>query len=238
MQTTARTPVIVPATGTSDPNPTRGVRVNVLTAVSTWMRKLANWKALLVTGALFAVSAAALFASNLAFAIPSVTDACGQPPPDMRFFTSGDQVHQFLTDCGWSGRAAYENMQIADLFYPTISGLFLACAIAIALTGLIRPDSRVIALAAIPLVGSIFDYLENAAAWVTMTTYPQDSGLVTDLLGVASIGKQVFTWASWLILCAAATMTAIRLCRGRYLRHTHQPVVPAEGQRPPHPNQA
>ena len=103
----------------------------------------------------------------------------------MRLFTSGDQVRQFLSGCGQSGRAAYQNMQIADLFYPAISGLFLACAIAVALAGLTRPGSRVVALAALPLVGSIFDYLENTAAWVTMTSFPQDSGVVTDLLGVS-----------------------------------------------------
>ena len=207
--------------------------MNVLTAVSTQIRKLANWKALVITGAMFVVSAAAFFASTLPFAIPSVTNSCGEPPPDMRLFTSGDQVRQFLTGCGQSGRAAYQNMQIADLFYPAISGLFLACAIAVALAGLTRPGSRVVALAALPLVGSIFDYLENTAAWVTMTSFPQDSGVVTDLLGVASIGKQVFTWASWLILVVAAAMALIRFGHGRrYLHRTHRPYSTETGPSP------
>ena len=47
--------------------------MNVLTAVSTQMRKLANFKALVITGAMFVVSAAAFFASTLPFAIPAVT---------------------------------------------------------------------------------------------------------------------------------------------------------------------
>jgi hypothetical protein len=60
-----------------------------------------------------------------------------------------------------------------------------------------------------------------------MTTYPQDSGLVTDLLGVASSGKQIFTRASWLILFAAAMMAVIRFGRGRDLRRTHRPFIAA-----------
>ena len=171
--------------------------MNVITAVSSVMSRLANWKVLITSGVLFLVSAAVFFASSLPFAIPTVTTACGQPPPDVLLYTSGAQVREFFTACGKGGRAAYQDMQIADLFYPAISGIFLAAALALVLTKLTGPGSRFVALAAVPLLGTIFDYLENAAAWVTMTAYPQDAGPVTDLLGVASIGKQLFTWAAW-----------------------------------------
>src|SRR4051812_4448764 len=119
------------------------------------MRRLASWKVLVLTGALFLAFAAAFFASSLPFAIPSVTAACGQPPPDVRFYTSGEQVQQFLTACGQDGRAAYQNMQVADLLYPAISGIFLAAALAMALAGLTRPGSRAVALAVIPLMASV-----------------------------------------------------------------------------------
>ena len=196
--------------------------MNVLTAVSSLMRRLASWKVLITTGALFLTAAVVFFASSLPFAIPTVTAACGQPPPDMRFFTSGDQVRQFLTGCGPAGRAAYQNMQIADLFYPALSGLFIAAAFAMVLTRLARPASRVVALAALPLLGSVFDYLENAAAWVTMTAYPQHAGAVTDLLGIASTSKQVCTWAAWFILITAIGMTLVRSARRR---HPRRPAI-------------
>ena len=196
--------------------------MNVLTTVSSLMRRLANWKVLITTGALFLTAAVVFFASSLPFAIPTVTAACGQPPPDMRFFTSGDQVRQFLTGCGPVGRAAYQNMQIADLFYPALAGLFIAAALAMVLTRLTRPASRVVALAALPLLGSVFDYLENAAAWVTMTAYPQHAGAVTDLLGIASTSKQVCTWAAWFILITAIGMTLVRTARRR---HPRRPAI-------------
>ena len=79
-------------------------------------------------------------------------------PPDVRFYTPGDEVTQFLTGCGEAGRDAYRDLQVADLFYPAVSGLFLASALALVLSRLSRPGSAVIALAALPFLGSAFDY--------------------------------------------------------------------------------
>ncbi len=188
------------------------------------MRKLADIRILVLTGVSFVVCAVALFFSSLPFAIPSVTAACGQPPPDVRMFTSGEQVRQFLSACGDGGRAAYQNLQLADLFYPAVCGLFLATALAMTLTRFARPDSRIVALAALPLVGSAFDYLENAAAWVAITNYPADGGPSTDLLGFASIAKQAFSWAAWLVLVGALAVTVVRWGRRRLLRPAAESV--------------
>jgi hypothetical protein len=191
--------------------------VRMITGLSRAMRKLATWWVLAVTAGVFAVFAVAFFATSLPFSIANVTSLCGAPPPDVRFYTPADGITQFLTGCGEAGRAAYRDLQMADLFYPAVSGLFLASALAVVLVRISRPGSPVIALAALPLLGSSFDYLENIAAWSALTAFPGSAETATSLLGVASIAKQAVNWASWLLLLLAVGCLVTRV-----LRHRHQ----------------
>ena len=96
------------------------------------LERLAAWRVWIASTALFVPFAFVFFASSAPFAIPEVEAACGQAPPDMRFYSSGDDVVSFLDACGPAGRNAYQNMQLADLAYPAIVGLFLASSLALA----------------------------------------------------------------------------------------------------------
>ena len=108
--------------------------MRMITGLSHAMRKLATWWVLAVTAGVFVVFAVAFFATSLPFSIAHVTSLCGAPPPDVRFYTPADGVTQFLTGCGEAGRDAYRDLQVADLFYPAVSGLFLASALAVVLS--------------------------------------------------------------------------------------------------------
>lgn len=192
--------------------------MRMITGLSHAMRKLATWWVPALTAGVFVVFAVAFFATSLPFSIANVTSLCGAAPPDVRFYTPGDEVTQFLTGCGEAGRDAYRDLQVADLFYPAVSGLFLASALALVLSRLSRPGSAVIALAALPLLGSAFDYLENVAAWIALTAFPGPAETTAGLLGVASIAKQAISWASWLLLLLAVGCLVTRVLRNR-----HQP---------------
>ena len=145
--------------------------------------------------------------------------------PDVRLYSSANDVRDFLSGCGAAGREAYQNLQIADLFYPAICGVFLAVALALTLCRLSRADSPVVALAAIPLVAAVFDYLENAVAWIALTRYPADPGMAAELIGVASVAKQVFSWASWLLLVCTIGLVTVRFAQRRL--HGTDPAVTA-----------
>lgn len=184
--------------------------MDALARTATAMARLARWRVLIVAAGLFVVAAIALFASSASFSIPQVQAACGQAPPDVRFYTSPNAVHQFLTDCGDAGRVAYRNLQVADLFYPAISGLFMASALAMVLTHLARRGSNAVAAAALPLVGAGLDYLENLAAWATLAAFPDRSGPAETLLGMASAAKQTVSWAAGVLLIAGIVAIVTR----------------------------
>jgi hypothetical protein len=193
--------------------------MRIPTVLSTVLQRLATWWVVAITGGLFIASAVAMFATTLPFSIPAVTALCGTAPPDVRFFTAADQVREFLAGCGDTGRDAYRYLQLADLVYPAISGLFLTSALALILTRLSRPGSGVIALAALPIVGSAFDYLENVAAWTALTAFPQDAPVATNALGVMSIAKQAVTWTTWTVLIVALACLVVRAAQRRRATH-------------------
>jgi hypothetical protein len=176
------------------------------------MGRLASWRILAASGLLFAAFASVFFASSAPFAIPHVEEVCGAPPLDVRFSTSADDVNDFLADCGQQGREAYRNLQIADLFYPAVSGLFMASALALTLKHLFPQRSGVVALASVALAGSALDYLENVFAWIALTTYP-DPAMTNFLLGIASAGKTSAFWTAGVGLVVALAALAIKAVR-------------------------
>lgn len=173
--------------------------------------RLASWRVWIASAVIFVPFAFVFFASSAPFAIPEVEAACGEAPPDMRPYSSGDDVVSFLDRCGPAGRALYQNMQIADLVYPAIVGLFLASSLALALQRL-SPGNTLRWIAVIPLVAALFDYLENAFAWLALTAYPE--AIVTnEVLGLASAAKTSLSWAAGLTLLGCLAILGGRMAR-------------------------
>ena len=178
------------------------------------MRRLGRPRIWIVSAAALVVFAGVFFASSAPFAIPEVVAACGQQPPDMRFFTSADDITGFLDACGPIGRDAYRNMQVADLVYPAVVGLFLASSLSLAV-GRLRPaGSKVFWLASIPLMASSFDYAENIFAWFALARYP-GSAPTDAVLGFASAAKTSTSWVSGILLFGVLAVLGVQFVRRR-----------------------
>ncbi len=175
--------------------------------------RLASWPVWLASAALFVPFAIVFFTSSAPFAIPEVTTICGQSPPDVRFAPSGDEVVGFLRACGPDGRAAYRNLQIADLAYPAIVGLFQASTLALVVTRLGLGRRAGLALVALPLLATAFDYLENVAAWAAIVAAPEPTA-VAELFGPASAAKTMTAWVSGLAILAGLAVLAVRWVAG------------------------
>ena len=184
------------------------------TATTSIVTRLASWKLWVASAMLFTPVAWVFFASSAPFAIPAVEAACHQTPPDMRLFTSAHGVTEFLNDCGPNGRDTYRQMQLADLFYPAIVGVFLASSLSLAIQRLSPQPHRLLWLGALPLAAMAFDYLENLFAWLALASYP-DPIATNHLLGVASAAKTTTSWAAGLALLAALAAIVVRATRSR-----------------------
>lgn len=199
-----------PATG----NPT-------VAAVARGMARLASWRVWLVSATLFGVFAGAFFGSSARFAIPTVEAACGQAPPDVRFTSDAGEVGAFLDACGVVGREAYRSLQVADLFYPLVFAVFMASSLAMVISRLAPRRRSLLALAALPLLASAFDYVENACAWLALAVYP-DSAATSSVLGLASAAKSATSWAAGILLLGMLGALVVVTLRRRVGPSAHE----------------
>lgn len=167
------------------------------------LERLGRGPILIVLGFAFLAIAVPLFVSSASFSIPTVEHTCGSSPPDTRLHTTAVELDQFLDECGTDGRRAYRNLQIVDLAYPLISGMAMASLMAFVLKRLSGSRRRLLVLAALPLVAALFDYGENAMAWIALERFP-NLGVEADLLGVVGTAKQATTYIAGLLLLIAA----------------------------------
>ena len=182
---------------------TRTDRVEGGSAITEQLTRLNSWRLWIITAATFGLFAAVFFASPAPFAIPHVDTLCGQAPLDVRFTSSAADVDSFLESCGPAGRDAYRNMQIADLFYPAVFGLFMASSLAIIFRRLFADHQRAVIVAVIPLIGAGFDYVENIFAWSALQAFP-DPAATNPLLGMASAAKTTTFWIAGALLLLGA----------------------------------
>lgn len=189
-------------------------REPVVSALARAMARLASWRVWIVSAFLFGPFAGVFFGSSAPFAIPTVEAACGQAPPDVRFSSSAADVNGFLDSCGVVGREAYRSLQVADLFYPMVFAVFMASSLALAISRLAPGRRRLLALAAVPLVASAFDYVENACAWLALAAFP-DAAATSSVLGLASAGKSLTSWAAGILFLGALAALAVATFRRR-----------------------
>lgn len=123
------------------------------------------------------------------------------------------QALTLLESLGRAGRETYLFPQLAlDFVYP---GLFAICYSLMLIwlySKRIRPDSKWLYLAVIPILGGLFDYIENILIIRMITSFPDvTEGLVSVASG-ATLLKSGFSTVSFLLLMAGF---ALLLMKGR-----------------------
>ncbi len=124
-------------------------------------------------------------------------------------------AHDLLDNLGEDGRHAYLTQQIPlDLVYP---GLF-AVTYALMLTWLIRysfgAKSKLHYLAYVPIIGGLFDYLENVGIIVLLVRYPNFSNTVAHVTSAFSMGKSLFTTLFFIVLTISLGTALMKKFRG------------------------
>jgi hypothetical protein len=166
--------------------------------LSDWLRKASvGWVALLAL--LIFVLFTALVLPRQAAKAEQETGSSDSP--DMSLFYAPDDLYQIAESYGERGRQAYIRARFTfDLVWPLVYTLFLATAISWVFGRAFAPNSRWQRANLAPLLGAIFDYLENLSTSLVMLRYPIRTA-VMDLLAPMFTGlKWGFLAASFLLL--------------------------------------
>lgn len=125
----------------------------------------------------------------------------GADSPDTSFSYTRDDLYRMAETYGEAGRAAYIRARFTfDLVFPLVYTAFLATAISWLFRKGFPPDSPWQLANLVPVLGAIFDYLENISAALVMGRYPALTPVVDSLAPVFTFIKWIFVGGSFALL--------------------------------------
>lgn len=131
--------------------------------------------------------------------------------PDTSLFYSSNDLYRMAESYGERGREAYIRARFTfDLVWPLVYTFFLTMSISWVFTRAFAPVSRWQRANLAPLLGALFDYLENLATSLVMLRYPEQTAVVDLLAPVFTVLKWGFLGASFVLLCGGIVIAVWR----------------------------
>jgi hypothetical protein len=123
---------------------------------------------------------------------------------DMEVFYTPEQAYAFLAAMGDAGRA-FELTHIIplDLLVPLFYGLFLSTFISWLLHRWLPEKSRWHRLNVIPVIGALFDYLENLGIIAMLLAWPMEMYSIAQITMAATLLKFGFSILAFVIVLGA-----------------------------------
>jgi hypothetical protein len=181
--------------------------------ISDWLRRVSTgWVAL---------SALLIFFLFSALVLPQQATKAEQETgstdsPDTSLFYSASDLYQIAESYGEQGRQAYVRARFTfDLVWPLVYTLFLATAISWVFGQAFASDSPWQRANLAPLLGALFDYLENLSTSLVMLRYPARTPVVDALASVFTVLKWGFLGASFVLLFGGTVIAAWRWTKQR-----------------------
>jgi hypothetical protein len=172
--------------------------------ISDWLHQVSNGWVALVALAVFLLFSALVLPGQAASA---ETDTGNAGSPDTSFYYSADDLYHMAEAYGKQGREAYVRARFTfDLIWPLVYTVFLATAISWVYAKAFASHSRWQRANLAPLLGALFDYLENLSTSLVMLRYPNQTAVADILAPVFTLVKWVFIGGSFVLLFAGVVV--------------------------------
>jgi len=176
-------------------------RVVVLKQISELLNRISNGWVALTALSIFLLFSALVLPKQSAQASAELGDIGS---PDLSLLYSVDDLYQFADAYGDQGRAAYIRTRFSfDLVWPLVYTLFLSTALSWTMTKA-PPTSLLRRINLVPLLGMLFDYLENLATSLVMARFPART-LIIDFLA------PIFTLLKWGLISTSFVLLVLGL---------------------------
>ncbi len=171
--------------------------------LSSWLiRKSTGWLSLLAL-LVFVLFTALVLPGQASTAESNRMDAHGQAvgSPDTSLFYSAEQLYSIAEAYGPQGRDAYIRARFTfDVIWPLVYTFFLLTVISYLGRQVFPADSSWQLANLLPLVGVLFDFLENFSTSLVMWRYPSETAVIAELAGVFTLLKWIFIGLSFFVL--------------------------------------
>ena len=124
--------------------------------------------------------------------------------PDTSLFYSPKDLYEMADSYGKQGRKAYVRARFTfDLIFPLVYTFFLVTSISWLMGRIIPPHSTWRIVNLFPVLGMLFDYLENISTSLVMGQYPTETPVVAFLAPIFTFVKWIFVGGSFPLLISA-----------------------------------
>ena len=138
--------------------------------------------------------------------------------PDLSFYYTADDLYRMAEAYGEEGRQSYVKARYTfDLVWPIVYTLFL-------ITGISWVNRKAFAVGSfwlranlVPILGALFDYLENVSTSVVMIRYPAQTGVLDGIAPVFTMVKWVFVNLSFMLLLIGVVTGLLTWLRSRQI---------------------
>jgi hypothetical protein len=186
----------------------------MLQKLSDWLERFSEGWVVLIALVTFLLFTALVLPRQASEAERS---AGGAGSPDMSFSYSAQDLYRMAEAYGEQGRTAYVRARFTfDLIWPLVYTFFLATAI----SWLFRGASTALLhrLNLVPVLGALFDYLENISTSLVMLRYPQPTAFVDQLAPILTLVKWILVYSSFVVLLVSAGVAVVGWMRDRSRR--------------------
>lgn len=169
------------------------------------MKSWSNWLYDRSSGTVSLI-ALVIFALFMVFVLPGQAEqaeaiAPGAGSPDTTFLYGTRDLYTMAEAYGAEGRTAYIRARFTfDLVFPVVYGFFLITAVSWAGEQIIPQTSRWRQANLLPVLGVVFDLLENSTASIVMARYPSQTAVIDGLAPFFSVLKWVCIGGSFGLL--------------------------------------
>lgn len=173
--------------------------------LSSWLSDFSSrWVALL---------SVVIFSLFTVFVLPGQSVSSTSQPdesrsPDLSFYYSATELYEMADSYGEEGREAYIRARFTfDLIWPLVYGFFLVATISW-LSKFAFPAGSIWQRSnLLPVMGVIFDYLENISTSLVMWRYPAQTLFLDWFAGIFTAIKWITIGTSFVILVAALVIS-------------------------------
>ena len=157
-----------------------------------------------------------IFLAFMAFVLPGQAEKAGEysegiGSPDQTFFYSASDLYEMADAYGEAGRAAYIRARWTfDVIFPIAYTFFLATSIAWFFKQAFPINSKWQMFNLFPVLGMLFDYLENTGASIVLGRFPQQTPVIAEITPLLSIVKWFFVNGSFVVLLAGILFALYR----------------------------
>lgn len=136
--------------------------------------------------------------------------------PDSSLFYAPEDLYRLAEAYGAEGREAYIRARFTfDVAWPLVYAVFLSTAISWLYGKAFRAESGWQRMNLVPVLGALFDFLENVSTSVVMWRYPERTAVVDVLAPFFTLVKWVLVGGSFGLLLVGGAVALWRWVRGR-----------------------